>query len=417
MGTLHVGIDVSNATLDVAFFDSELRSVRPPARYENTPRGHTALRTAAVSAARLVGRGTRIVFGMESTSNMHKCLEAFLRKERRRPVEVHVLNPMTIKNFRRVVPKDSKTDRIDSELIAEYLVRMQPDVAPAPPEGLDDLRVATRSRRRLVESQTEAKNELHGLLRRYFPGYHQRLGKTLSNWVLVVLSEFPSPGDILARSRDKVAALQNGRRGRIGAACAEKVRELAREAPQRQLPAAVSLVIQETASQILQLKRRIAKLDEAIEELTEEVLAEKTHLVCSIPGIGKVSAGSVLAEVGNVDRFVSKEKLVGYSGLYPVVWESGESGKRRFKMTYKGNKFLKTTLLVASAAARQYNPTIATFYERLRVRQKSTKAAGGAIARKLAEIVFAVLQTGQPWSAEIAARGIKKAQAMAAQQS
>ena len=83
-------------------------------------------------------------------------------------------------------------------------------------------------------------------------------------------------------------------------------------------------------------------------------------------------------------------------------------------MTYKGNKFLKTTLLVASAAARQYNPAIAAFYERLRVRKKSKRAAGGAIARKLAEVIYAVLRRRQPWSAEIAARGIAKAQAMAA---
>ena len=413
MGQLYVGIDVSNLRLDVAFFDSELRSVRPRASYENTPQGHTALRAAAVAAARSVGRGTRIVFGMESTSNMHKCLEASLREERRRAVEVHVLNPMTIKNFRRVVLRDSKTDRLDAELISEYLVRLQPKEAPPMPEGLDDLRVATRSRRRLVESKTELKNELHGLLRRYFPGYRKRLGKALTNRLLVVLSEFPSPAEILACSGEEIAALKNGQRARIGAAFAEKLQELAREAPQPELPAAIRLVIEETARQVLRLKRRLAKLDDAIEELTDQVLPEQTELVCSIPGLGKVSAASVLAEVGNAERFLSKDKLVGYTGLYPVVWESGESGKRRFKMTYKGNKFLKTTLLVASAAARQYNPAIAVYYERLRARQKSTKAAGGAIARKLTEVIFAVLRKGKPWSAEIASRGIDKGQAMA----
>ena len=75
---------------------------------------------------------------------------------------------------------------------------------------------------------------------------------------------------------------------------------------------------------------------------------------------------------------------------------------------------LKTTLLVASAAARQYNPVIAIFYERLRASGKSKKAAGGAIARKMACIVHALLTSDRPWSEELAAKGLAKADAMLA---
>jgi len=84
-------------------------------------------------------------------------------------------------------------------------------------------------------------------------------------------------------------------------------------------------------------------------------------------------------------------------------------------MTSKGNRMLKMTLLVASAAARQYNPLIAAFYERLRRRGKSKKAAGGAIARKLAELVYTLLVRGEAWSAEKAMEGMQRAEAMAAQ--
>jgi len=411
---LYVGVDVSNLKLDVAFLDRELRPVRPPATYENTPEGHIALRAAAVSAAQLLGPKVRIVVGMESTGNMHKCLEASLRTERRREIQVHVLNPMAIKSFRKVMLKDSKTDRMDAELIAMYLARIQPPAAPPPPEGLEDLRIATRSRRRLVESQTAAKNGLHSLLRRYLPGYRKVSGKGLSNRFLVVLSEFPSPEEILSCAPEALAALKNGARGQVGRAFAEKIRALAAKAPVERPGAPVRLLIKDLAAQILQFESRISKLEKAIEELAEKVFPGEMQLLCSIPGIGKVSAASVLAEVGTIERFASKDKLVGYAGIYPMVSESGESGKRSSKMTYKGNKFLKTTLLVASAAARQYNPAIAAFYERLRARQKSKRAAGGAIARKLAEVIYAVLRRRQPWSAEIAARGIAKAQAMAA---
>ncbi len=81
-------------------------------------------------------------------------------------------------------------------------------------------------------------------------------------------------------------------------------------------------------------------------------------------------------------------------------------------MTRKGNRILKMTLLIASAAARQYNPVVAAHYNRLRDRGKTTKACGGAIARKLAEIVFALLASGEQWSAEKATRGLEKARLM-----
>jgi hypothetical protein len=81
-------------------------------------------------------------------------------------------------------------------------------------------------------------------------------------------------------------------------------------------------------------------------------------------------------------------------------------------MTSKGNRMLKMTLLVASAAARQHNPVIAAFYERLRSRGKSTKAAGGAIARKLAELIYVMLVRNEPWSAEKAMAGLAKSHEM-----
>jgi len=124
-----------------------------------------------------------------------------------------------------------------------------------------------------------------------------------------------------------------------------------------------------------------------------------------------VSAAAILAEVGDIRRFANSTQFVGYCGLYPIVWESGET-RRRYRMTFKGNRMLKMTLLVASAAARQYNPVIATFYERLRRRGKSKKAAGGAIARKMAALVFTLLARNEPWSADKASRGMQKAAAM-----
>lgn len=407
---LYVGLDVSNAKVDVAFLDGDARPVRPPSTYSNGPKGWTELRTAVVAAARLVGPKARVVCGMESTSNMHKRLEQALRAEKRRKLEVHVLNPRAVKSFGKVLLKDAKTDRLDSRLIALFLLRMQPQVRAEMPAGFEELKEATRTRRRLVEERTDHKNRLHKLLRYHLPGYRKVLGvRTFPKRLLIVLAELGSPHMLLDRSVEELAVIRYGRGHRLGVAFAEKLRDLAQQAPARELSKVTRLLIETTARRILDLDALLAEVDRAIEEQLDEVFPDQT--LTSIPGIGKVSAAAILAEIADVSRFQSKEQFVGYCGLYPIVWESGEA-KRRYRMTYKGNRMLKMTLLLSSAAARQYNPVISAFYERLRRRGKSKKAAGGAIARKMAELVFTLLVRNEPWSAEKAARGMKKAEAM-----
>jgi transposase len=214
---------------------------------------------------------------------------------------------------------------------------------------------------------------------------------------------------VLARAVEELAAIPVGARATVGRTLAEKLHELARQAPERALHRVTQIEFRANARQILDLTTHIAELDVAIEELRGELFPDQR--LTSIPGIGKASAAAILAEVGDADRFPDKVRFVGYCGLYPMVWESGQA-RRRCRMTRKGNRMLRLTLLLATVAARQHNPAIAAFYRRLRERGKSIKAAGGALARKLAHFVFAVLATGEPWSEEIAMRGLAKAEEM-----
>lgn len=406
---MYVGIDVANVALAVDFLDQEGRSLRPRTTFPNDPEGWRALRTAIVSAARLVGSEGRVVCGMEATSNMHKRLEQALQAETRRPLEVHVLNPRAVKHFAKALLKDTKTDRLDSHLIALYLLRMQPRQQAAASQLFEEFRGATRTRRRLIEERTRAKNRLHKLLRYNLPGYRTVLSRFLSKGLLTVLSQFPSPQALLDCPLEQLAAIGYGRGHRVGLLLAQKLHHLAAQAPQARLSRVTQVELRFTSRRILELEQIIAEMDEAIAELLDTLFPQQ--VLTSIPGLGAVSAAAILAEVIDIRRFPSQAQFIGYCGLYPTVWESGEA-KRFYRMSRKGNRMLKMTLLVASAAARQYNPTIATFYERLRRRGKSKRAAGGAIARKLAQLVFTLLVRQELWSAQIARNGLVKAEVM-----
>jgi transposase len=407
---LCVGIDVSSRSLQVAYCDGMGTAVGRLQSFANDAAGVRALCQAVTAVAHAMGRQVRVIAAVESTGDFHRLAARALSEQTRLPVEVHVLNPREVKWFRKLELKDSKTDRVDAELIARFLAKIRPQPRAPMPQGFEALQDATRTRRRCIEERTALKNRLHRLLRTHLPGYREALGAKFSVRTLVVLAACPSPHDLLRRGVSRLAELCNCDGKRIGPAFAQKVIALAKAAPVRCLPAMARLSIQDAAARILQLNRFLHGMDAAIAAELERLFPN--NVLLSVPGLGPVSVASVLAEVGDIRRFPDKEAFVGYCGLYPVAWESGDT-RLRFRMTRKGNRMLKMTLLVASAAARQYNPTIRHFYARLRAKGKGKKAAGGAIARKLAEVVWAVLTANQPWSQEIALRGIARGEEMA----
>lgn len=406
---LCVGIDVSSRHLELACCDDRGVALGKAQSFPNTAAGIAALCNAVIARARQLGPSLHVIAGLESTSDFHRPAAKALRTETRVPIEVHVLNPRKVKWFRHLELKDSKTDRVDAELIARFVAKIRPQPRAVVPEGCAELQEATRTRRRCMEERSRLKNRLHRLLRSYWPGWREAMGKHFGGRTLVALRACPTPHDARRRGASRIAQLHNCDGRRIGRVFADKLLAMAKTTASGQLSVMVRLSIQDVAARILQLNQLLTRLDAAIAEELEGIFPDTVLL--SIPGLGPVSVASILAEIGDIGCFLTKEVFVGYCGLYPVAWESGET-KLRFSMTRKGNRMLKLSLLLASGPARQCNPLLRHFYTRLRQQGKSAKAAGGAVARKLAEIVWVMLTRNQPWSEEIALRGIAKSELM-----
>ncbi|MBU3955831.1 IS110 family transposase [bacterium] len=409
MKKLFVGIDVAEAKFDVAFRDVKGQPVRPDVIFPNSPDGIRDLKGAITAAGSLLGARAKIVAGMESTSNFHKNLASALYSARPRKIEVHVINPFAVKQFKKMHLKVYKTDKLDAHMIALYLAQITPKPALPDLPGQEALKELTRIRRSFQEETTKFKNRLRRLIRIHFHGYKLLLGTKISMKMLVAFSMVSSPDEIIRMGKTKLGNLSVAFRHKVGPKFAASLIKLAETAPVKTLPEGTSLVIKWTAQRLIQLLAQIKTLDENIVSALDSTFPD--HCLNSIPGLGPVSVATIIAEVGDIKRFETPEKFIGYIGLYPVVWESGEI-KARFKMTIKGNKSLKMTFLVASAAARLFNPVIRDFYDHLRERGKSKKAAGGAVARKLALLAYTILHNNEPWNSEKAIAGLEKSAAM-----
>lgn len=144
------------------------------------------------------------------------------------------------------------------------------------------------------------------------------------------------------------------------------------------------------------IESEIKTIDKQLATLIRQCSRAKRRfeILVSTPGVGPVTAHSLIAEVPELGRLNRREaaKLVG---LAPLNQDSGQfRGKRRIE---KGRKGPRNALYMATLTARTHNPIIRSCFESLVARGKEFKVAMVACMRKLLTILNAMIRTDTPW--------------------
>ena len=122
-------------------------------------------------------------------------------------------------------------------------------------------------------------------------------------------------------------------------------------------------------------------------------------LLLTCPGIGWVLAYTIASEIGDINRFATARKLVGYTGLCPRVDQSGERD-RRGPLRKNGPNYLRWALVEAAHIAARH-PTYAPVRDRMRQRhgqKRGSKIAAIEIGRRLSEAIWHMLTNNQPFA-------------------
>lgn len=164
-----------------------------------------------------------------------------------------------------------------------------------------------------------------------------------------------------------------------------RVRTLAKE---ECWDALVCLQLEVLESQILSLTGGIKRLEEQMVEKGKQL--EGHDSLSSIKGIGDKSATTLLTVIGDINDFDDEGKLASYFGMVPRVRSSNDT-VHYGRITKKGSKIGRTTMVQCTLVAIRYSPYLATFYSRIKQRRGSGKAII-ATARKLLGIVYETLK-------------------------
>lgn len=255
---------------------------------------------------------------------------------------VAVVNPSQFAVIRKSV---KKTDRNDARALALFLAKDMLPETRAKSQAEAELASLTQTRDLLVKQRTRLLNKIHAL--------HVRKGLKLKKESL--------------GSKRGLAALDLT----LFSACEGVEIAVLRE-------------------QALSLSASLARLDREIEDIASTF--EGYEGLTSIKGVGSRSAAVLLSTIGNVHDFASADKLAAYFGIVPRVSQSNETDHRG-RITKRGNRLARTTLVQCSLIAMRYSPYLKACYERIRGRRGTGKAII-AIARKLLAIIYDTLKNG-----------------------
>jgi transposase len=122
-------------------------------------------------------------------------------------------------------------------------------------------------------------------------------------------------------------------------------------------------------------------------------------LIQSIPGIGTKIAATILAEIGEIDRFDHAKKLVAFAGIDPSVFSSGKFTATRNKITKRGSRRLRTALYQAVRCGLKgsRNKRIRAYYDKKRAEGKLFKVAVIACVNRLIHWIYAILTKKEPF--------------------
>ena len=264
--------------------------------------------------------------------------------------KVVLANP---KKLRVIAESTKKTDRLDAQILAEFLARDMIPESYMPTPRQRQHRALIRHRQYVRGRMTSVRCKIRRILSDYNVDrkdlFSSQCGKAHLKQVPLSDADRFVIKQLWAEYEDHQARLL---------ALAKKIKAFAAKAPKRE--------------------------------------AEARQIIKTAPGVGAVTAEVVLSELGDVSRFRNAKAICAYAGLVPAVRQSGGKKSKDLQITKEGSGLLRWALVESAWRLVNTSPKWTAVFSRLRKRS-GNKRAIVAVARKLLCVLYAMLKTSTPY--------------------
>ena len=382
----YLGIDIGKFNHAAALVTDEGKVIATVPSFSNTRAGFEVLLTLITSH---LPRGEQLRVGMEATGPYWIPLAEWLHTHGWPPV---VLNPIKTSSLRNYGVRGSKTDNIDSVLIACALRFEGDKPQQVSPKHSEELCHLTRLRADIINDRTRVALRATSLLDRLFPELLSSFSKTLSPSCLALLSQAPTPTRVLALGEERLTTLlRKASRGKLGVTRAREILNKAAVSvgvTSKALEEILPLLLE----QIDLLDSQLTTLDHRISESYDQAGLHFT----SIAGVGTLSAATILGEFGSVERFKQAKQMVAFAGVDPKLRESGQH-RGRVHISKRGSRYLRRALYLACQGVVRKDDYFNAIYQRHRDNGKSYKEAIIAVMNRFIHVIYIIWRDNRPY--------------------
>jgi transposase len=344
--------------------------------------------------------GQSVTCGFEATGNYHRPIAWRLLQA---GFEVRLISSLALARTREALNNGwDKNDPKDAQVIL-HMLRIGASQRYHDPlaAGINDVQELSKTHEAVSRAKTEV---LHRILTHYLPLYFPEVDRfrhnSRSEWFFAFLDRFPTPGSITVLSKEAFIAAAWDVVGRK----VSKQRLLGDIYETAQTSIALPIPPDGPAVRMFRLviaeARSLIQQRNTIEAMADELLAESADykLLRRIPGVGPITALTVLAEAGDLRRFGHHRQFLKFCGLDLATQQSG-TFRGQTKLSKYGNARLRRALWMAGQiAVRQKENSFRDKFERYIARDRHNadlrRKALTAITAKMARVVHAVIKTG-----------------------
>lgn len=352
------------------------------------------------------------IIGVEATGLLFENLYLSLKTQ---GFDVVLLNPYQTNRFREMnTMKYVKNDNIDSQMIAALLKSGRYSKAYVSEELYQSIKSLYRHKATLMEEMKKAKRQVSTTLAVVFPEFEQIIKDPFSVSGIALLEKYPTAKHYKHASADRILKVFRNIKGNNFNL--EKANEL--------LDLAITSVYQGNAKEerayvILSNLRRIkflkeeilqcevqmkqllddtnTEIDSTLSKDDEVYISQLVDNLRTIDGVSDKTIFAILSECGDINRFKDAKAFIGYLGLYPTLYQSGNSTKYG-KLAKRGARLAKMALYQASIAAIRHNDELKKLYLDKKSSGRAAKECVIVVARKLAKIIYAIYKYNTPYN-------------------
>ena len=383
-----VGIDIGKNHHEASIVSPEGKQIGRSLRFATTHKGADSLMSFIFKN---IGNSP-CVFGMEATGHYWYPIYSFLKAK---GYTIYVINLIQSDSLRKMYIRQTKNDSIDSFLIAEVIRFGQFGTTSMADENILAMRQLCRYRDSVISSRTEIKLRIGTIMEQIFPEYEKQFSSLWVSTSMGILEKYLTPENIENAPIDELfEIIKDKSHNRLTRAKAISIKEAAADT------FGIKIAQDAFSFQLKQLIDRMNFLDKQIEALDCQILEYYEKFDCylhTIPGIGMIAAATILAEIGDINRFKSSSALVAFAGIDPTVRQSGEFSSTHNHMSKRGSPYLRHAIFLAATTCSFHNSPLNAYYKKKRDQGKHHLTATGAVARKLTTVIYAVLRDSKPY--------------------